>query len=197
MSFKAWKSSDNTDRGEKVTIRHRLLSMIENPSVLECYAGEGKIYQACYHGLPYLGIDSKPIRDGRPLITIDNRKYLRSADLTPFNVFDLDAYGSPWHQFLIILRRRCLSPRERIAVALTDGLDFKMRMSGLPDGMRPLLNIPPRMNIPCLNAHHEFIAKLIVKKATAQAGLFVELFLSAQNPRGDVYYFGLIISKKV
>ncbi len=195
MSSKAWQSADNTDRGEKIAIRKRLLAQIDAPSVLECYAGDGAIWRECYQGLPCLGLDLKPIRDGRTLLQVDNRKFLRSADLCRFNVFDLDAYGSPWHQWLILLHRRPFAAGEKVAVFLTDGLDFKMRMSSIPQGLRPYLGIPAGMDIPCLHAHHDFINALVVARSTRAAGLDILEAREAQNPRGNMRYYGLILKK--
>lgn len=196
MSTKAWKPTDNTDRGEKLAIRRQLLERLEAPSVLECFAGEGKMWRQLYQGLPYLGLDLKAIADDRTLLRIDNRKFLRSADLSAYNFFDLDAYGSPWHQFLIVLSRRRLHQGEKIALALTDGLDFKMRMSSLPAGMRTVLNLPPGMDIPCLNLHHEFIARRTIAATCQRLNLTVEYAIAGKNPRGNMLYIGLIISKK-
>jgi hypothetical protein len=190
-----WEQIDNTDRGEKIAMRLSLLAEIADPSVLECFAGEGKIYHACYRNYPCVGLDLKAIADGRTIIHIDNRRFLRSADLSRFNVFDLDAYGSPWHQWLIILKRRVVAPGEQIAVFLTDGLDFKMRMSSLPDGLRPYLAIPPGMNVPFLNKHHDFINARIVDRSTRAAGLQIVRALVARNPRGNMRYYALIIKK--
>lgn len=197
MSFKGWQSVDNTDRGEKIEIRRRLLAEIENPSVLECYAGEGKIHRQCYRDVPCVGLDLKDIDDGRTIIRMDNRKFLRSADLSEFNVFDLDACGSPWHQWLILLHRRRFAPGEKVAVFLTDGLDFKMRMSSIPDGLRPYLGIPAAMSIPCLNVHHDFINALVVSRSVRAAGLEIAGALQAKNPRGNMRYYGIILQKGV
>lgn len=196
MKGKAWKPTDNTDRGEKLAIRRQLLERIESPSVLECFAGEGRMWRQLYQGLPYLGLDLKAIDDNRTLLRIDNRKFLRSADLSAYNFFDLDAYGSPWHQFLIVLSRRTLRAEERIALALTDGLDFKMRMSSLPAGMRSVLNLPAGMDVPCLNLHHEFIAKRTIAATCGRLSLKIEYAVAGKNPRGNMLYIGLIISKK-
>lgn len=197
MRLKVWQPADNTDRGEKVVIRKRLLAAIEKPSVLEAFAGSGHIYQECYRGLPYLGLDLKPLNDGRNLVKIDNRKFLRAADLGEFNVFDLDAYGSPWHQFLIVLHRRRVAPGEKIAIAITDGLNFKMRMSSLPDGLRPYLNLPPGLNIPNLHAHQDFINARIVTSAAARYGMRITQALRGDNPRKNMRYYGLILEKSV
>ncbi len=195
MSLKVWQPTDNTDRGEKIIIRKNLLQCITNPSVLECYAGSGHIWRECYQGFPYLGLDLKPVADGRNLLQIDNRKFLRSADLSAYNFFDLDAYGSPWHQFLIVLRRRQLSHGDRIAIAITDGLNFKMRMSSLPDGMRSCLNIPPGLNIPNLHVHQEFINARIVVESSRRAGLKIMSGWQGQNPRGNMKYYGVVLEK--
>ncbi|MHC1697762.1 MAG: hypothetical protein AB9919_06840 [Geobacteraceae bacterium] len=196
MSFKIWESVDNTDRGEKIVIRQRLLSEIQNPSVLECFAGSGHIWRECYQGLPYLGLDIKPISDGRTILKVDNRKYLRAADLSQFNFFDLDAHGSPWHQFLIVLHRRRVMPGERIAVAITDGLNFKMRMSGLPDGLRSCLNIPPGLMIPNLHLHQEFINAKVVTATADRHDLRISLALCGTNPRKNMRYYGIVLEKK-
>lgn len=190
-----FKSVDNSDRGEKVVIRHNMLAYIPTPSVLECFAGSGHIHQECYKELPYLGLDLKPVQDGRKLLNIDNRQFLRSADLSSYNFFDLDAYGTPWHQFLIILKRRFVSPGESIAIALTDGLNFKIRMSGLPDGLRPYVGLPPKMLIPCLNVHQQFINALVVTGATRSAGLKITHAWQGQNARKNMRYYGIILKK--
>jgi len=155
--------NDNSDRGEKIVIRKRLLESLTEPHVLECFAGSGKIHAECYKDVPYLGLDLKPINDGRNLLAVDNRKFLRMTDLSTWNLFDLDAYGSPWHQFLIVLKRRIVQPGETIAFALTDGLAFKMRMSDLPHGMKPYIGIPPPyagpMPCPSSRIHHPALCR--------------------------------------
>jgi hypothetical protein len=192
-----WQARDNTDKGIKIDIRKRLLSMVDAPpSVLECFAGEGKIYAACYQGMTYLGLDKKRITDGRNMLNIDNIKFLRSADLGRFNVFDLDAYGSPWHQFLVILRRRQMKPGERIALFLTDGLQIQARLGDLPHGLKPYCGIPEAMRVPCLARHMDYIRSLVVTNACREAGLTIQTALIGQNPRKNMTYLGLLLSKK-
>jgi len=195
MILKQWESVDNTDRGEKILIRKQLLQKISSPYILECYAGYGVIYRECYKDHPCVGLDLKPIDDGRVIISIDNRKFLKSTDLGKYNVFDLDAYGSPWQQWLIILKRRQFKAKESVAIFITDGLDFKMRMSSLPSGLRPYVGLPAGMNIPLLNLHHDFINSLVVSGSVKAAGLEVVHALSAKNPRCNMKYYGLILKK--
>lgn len=195
MSSK-WQPTDNSDNGEKVEIRRRLLKALgAEPAVLDCFAGEGKIYSKCYKGHEYLGLDKKDIQDGRNILNVDNIKYLRSADLGRFNFFDLDAYGSPWRQFLTVLKRRRFDRGARVAMAITDGLQFNMSMSELPAGMKPYVGLPRRMKVPELHRHQDFIRQLIVTQAIAEAALFIRLSLIARNPRGNMTYLGLMLEK--
>ena len=193
---KQWTQRDNTDKGIKIDIRLRILAgLITPPHVLECFAGEGKLYAACYKGMDCLGLDKKKITDGRNMLNIDNLKFLRSADLSRFNVFDLDAYGSPWYQFLIILKRRGFASGEHIAIFLTDGLQFKAAMGDLPHGLKPYCGIPEKMNVPCLARHMDYIRSLVVTNACKEANLEIKTALIGQNPRGNMTYIGLLLKK--
>lgn len=197
MITKPWRSKDNTDRGEKIEIRRRILAELKtSPSVLDCFAGEGKIYRACYQEMQYVGLDKKGIKDGRIIVTVDNIKYLRSADLKRFNVFDLDAYGSPWYQFLIILKRRSVLADEQIAIFLTDGLRFQAALGDLPHGLKPYCGIPQKMRIPCLARHLDYIRSLIVANACHKAGLGITKALIGQNCRRNMTYIGLLLTAK-
>lgn len=193
---KQWSQRDNTDKGVKIDIRRRILAELSTPPhVLECFAGEGKIYTACYQDMDYLGLDRKKITDGRNMLNIDNLKFLRSADLSRFNVFDCDAYGSPWHQFLIILKRRRMASTEQLAIFLTDGLQFKAAMGDLPHGLKPYCGIPEKMRVPCLARHMDYIRSLVVTNACKDAALKINTAYIAENPRGNMTYIGLLLTK--
>lgn len=191
----AWKPKDNTDGGAKIEIRKTILAQIPEPSVLDCFAGEGKVWRACYQGLPYVGLDKKASSDDRKVLNIDNIKYLRSADLSRFNVFDLDAYGTPWQQFLIVLNRRSFTAGESVAIFLTDGLSILARMGELPHGMKKYVGIPENVRVPCLSRHMDYIRALLVVNAVREVGVTIEKALITQNNRGNMSYMGLLVKK--
>ena len=56
----------------------------------------------------YTGCDQKLQHDGRLMFCADNRRVLRAIDLAPFSIFDLNSYGSPWVQAIIIADRPVL-----------------------------------------------------------------------------------------
>lgn len=122
----AGRGTHNHDstRAGKAKIRENALDALgEQAVVLDAYAGPGAMWEAVYkpRGALYVGCDKQWYKDARLMYVCDNRRLLRAIDLAPFNVFDLDAFGSPWDCALIIARRRIIAPGERVAMFLTDG----------------------------------------------------------------------------
>jgi hypothetical protein len=66
----------------------------------------------------------------------DNLIALRVLDLRQFNVFDFDAFGSPWAQVSTLLSRRLWRRNEIGGLVLTDGSSMKIRYGGLPRAAR-------------------------------------------------------------
>ena len=74
---------------------------------------------------------------------VHNLRLMRAIDLKRFNVFDLDAHGSPWKQWLILLARRPMLPGERIAVILTEGTASKLISRTMDFGMAEAAAMSP------------------------------------------------------
>jgi len=103
--------TDNSHLLEKIDLRRETISMIgkDNILVLEAYSGDGVIWGEVKKSMPWvnigiLRIDKKPDRKGAYLRG-DNIKFLKSIDLEPFDIIDLDAYGLPTKQLSIIFDR--------------------------------------------------------------------------------------------
>lgn len=130
---------------DKVELRRNALDAIgaAQAVVLDCFAGSGKMHKAVWHeAARYVGIDQRFFFDQRTAFVADNRAVLRSIDLAPFNIFDLDAYGSPWEQAQIVAGRRILRKGERVAIILTDGGGMRMKFGGVPKHMAQLAGTP-------------------------------------------------------
>lgn len=97
--------TDNSNLSLKVAFRIRHLPE-GKVSVLDCFAGEGLIWQkvAASTRVP-VEVDSIEMAKGKgaPSFVGDNRKLLPVLDLRPYNVIDLDAYGTPYRQVVAIL----------------------------------------------------------------------------------------------
>lgn len=99
--------TDNSYLADKVGLRAGNLPAGKIITVLDCFAGSGRIWRAVKRRHPgkdirVLAMDKKNIGFHLPG---DNLAWLKSMDLSRFNVIDLDAYGVPYEQLKIILGR--------------------------------------------------------------------------------------------
>lgn len=127
----------------KIELRQNVLEHLGAPArVFEAFAGDGSMYRGAWHQAEhYVGCDLEWYRDDRYVFVGDNRRVLRAIPLEPFNVFDLDAYGSPWEQALIVADRRKWKKGERVSLIITDGTGLNMRFGQMPGAVTQLTGI--------------------------------------------------------
>jgi hypothetical protein len=105
------KQTDNSYLEGKVNLRLESLAHINKKEVkvLEAFGGDGVIWelvkQRSDKQIAILRIDKKQDKRG-VYLKGDNIKFLKSISLEPFDIVDLDAYGSPFNQLEIVFRRR-------------------------------------------------------------------------------------------
>jgi len=89
----------------KVDLRARAIEGIDNPRILDAYSAGSALWRAVEKltgkTLRTLSLDTT----AEGTFKIDNRIALRGLDLDLFDVIDLDAYGTPWPQLDIVMRR--------------------------------------------------------------------------------------------
>ena len=99
--------TDNSFINEKVKLRIDNLPDKKNIKVLDCFSGDGKIWDIVRSktkkDIDVMSIDSK--KKDRVYIQTDNIKILTSLDLENFDIIDLDAYGIPFAQVEILFKR--------------------------------------------------------------------------------------------
>jgi hypothetical protein len=127
----------------KAELRRRVLNNLGAPArVFDAFAGDGEMYRAVWREAEaYEGCDFKLIRDRRVAFVGDNRRVLRAIDLQAFNVFDLDAYGSPWEQALIIAANRTVAAGQRIGFTISEGSALKLKLGGMPNALRIIAGV--------------------------------------------------------
>jgi hypothetical protein len=126
---KKYGLSDNHAAGRpgKIALRQEALAAIgaDRARVLDLFAGLGEMHRAVWCGAAgYRGADkdlAKAMSHPAPTYHAPAADVLASVDLAQFNVFDFDAYGSPWSEMASLFRRRRLAPGEAVAIVLTDG----------------------------------------------------------------------------
>lgn len=140
---------DNHDAAvpDKVRLREEALAAVPDPRVLDLFAGRGAMHGAVWHRAGrYLGGDkdlSQALAHPAPCHHADAVVLLRGLPLAEFNVFDLDAYGSPWAEVTVLAARRRLRPGERVALVLTDGAPRRAMLGHTAHALAQLAGEPP------------------------------------------------------
>ena len=176
MSKFKGKKTNNAKTDAKKKIRKKILSLISDPSVLEVYCGAGDMYWDVWHeAQSYLGIDKLKFFDKRRTICGDAVKAVSSIDLSEFNIFDIDAYGSPYDVLKIIIERipRC---KKQYGFVITDGISMDLRLGRICKGVRHFTGIDFHVAKRAAILHDEFIKdtiRYIEKELNGVAGDFV------------------------
>ena len=129
---------------DKIEIRLNVLGMMPKSNVLDVYCGPiGEMWSSVWvKADSYIGCDLEwDIKDPRPRFVGDSLRILRSLDLSKYNIFDVDAFGSPWEVMQIILSKRTWQAGELGAVALTDGTSMNTRWGAIPLAMAELVGV--------------------------------------------------------
>ena len=131
------KGVENSASGKaaKLALRRKALAWIgaTEARVFEGYAGNGAMWRAVWReAAQTTGVDKRVIWDPqRVLYVAPVERVLRAIDLAAFNIFDLDAFGSPWPAAYVLSARRRLAPGERCAIITTDGTGIRARFGAL------------------------------------------------------------------
>lgn len=133
-------------RPAKIEIRRNILDEVGRQAhVFDGFAGTGEMHKAVWHeAAGYVGCDLERAHDGRTAFVADNRRVLRAIDLARFGIFDLDAFGSPWEQVLIVAARRKVAPGETIGLVLTEGSGLKLKQGDMPLALAELAGMRGR-----------------------------------------------------
>lgn len=94
----------------KVKLRQDIINTLESVMCLECFAGDGLLWQEIKKANPdkkilVLRIDEKEDKKG-VYLKGDNLKFIKSINLSQFNIIDLDAYGVPVKQLEVLFDRK-------------------------------------------------------------------------------------------
>lgn len=129
----------------KLVMRQNILQEFGSRSahVFEAFCGRGAMWEGAWsRAATYVGCDKSYTQgDKRRRFVGDNRRVMRCIDLQPYNVFDFDAFGSPWEQVTILLARRSWAKDELGAIVLTDGSGFNAMMGGTSGALALLIGL--------------------------------------------------------
>lgn len=164
---------DNSAPAAKIALRAWLVDQIQPARVLDCFAGTGQMWRGAYQRTEfYLGLDRKVApTDARRLIACDSLRYLRDrdVDIARFNLFDLDAYGSPYQHLAIICSR--LRAKSAVGFVLTSGLGFNAAMNSMETKLLEYVGLEAHRVGRTQHMLREEIESRAIQRALGEAGL--------------------------
>ena len=189
----AWNKTDNSMEHEKALMRIRNLP--NGARVLDLFCGNGEMYRRAYQGrvLKYHGVDKKKIHNPEICTLTNNMAYVAHNDISEYNVFDLDDYGTPWKLLYLIIRK--LLPGE-ITVFVTDGLVVRQRVDGtVTKFVSATEHLPRKINLPGLNRFYVDIFATMLKNIEKRYGWITQKAQYFHNSKRTVYYWALKLKK--
>lgn len=179
----------------KVAMRRNVLAAIgaHNARVFDAYAGPGEMWSAVWReAAHYTGCDEEWFRDERRVFVADNQIVMRAMDLGAFNVFDLDAFGSPWECATILAARRKVKPGELVGLCLTDGSGLRLKLSGVPHALARLAGVGGSMKL-ANRGHEALFDRALSVVCERMRGRVVKRWRAASTARAAMRYEGIVI----
>lgn len=162
-------------------------------SVFDAFAGDGQMFNAVWHRAKhYVGCDLVWYRDEREAFVCDNKRVLRAIDLSQFNVFDFDAYGSPWEQVMILADRRQVASGERIGLLLTEGSGLNLKLGGTPIALGILAGVK-RGFAGASRAQDDLINRAIAGTCKRMGLRVVKRWQATRKGGAAMRYIGLVL----
>lgn len=103
------QQTDNDADGFSYKVSLRLESVKKDVTVLDCFSGHGTVWSGVKEystkKIKTLQIDTRSDKSG-VYLKGNNIKFLKTIDLSKFDIVDLDAYGVPFPQLEILFDRK-------------------------------------------------------------------------------------------
>jgi len=198
MALSQWKGTAKVDNNPaahaaKLKVRELVGNAITPLRVFDGFAGSGQMYRGAWANAEhYVGCDERRFRDGRLAFVADNRRVMRCIDLAQFNVFDLDAYGSPWEQAIIVADRRPVKPGELLGFCFTDGAGAAFIGNVIPAPVAELAGM--RDGVVGLLRRRDDVLNRVIAGLAVRMSCKVEQRWEAHGKTGAaVRYIGLVL----
>lgn len=164
---------EHTNWQSKLKSRQHIIKVLKQegitePNILDVFCGHGRVWKEAYNKTPlYVGLDKKQFNDERKTIVCDNIRYLRHkhASLDDFDLFDLDAYGSPFEHLAVISSRLKWERTSIVGIAITDGGGFNAKMNQTNRGLLNYLGLSEHKHGRFQWENREDIIKMAILKS--------------------------------
>lgn len=187
--------TNNAKTNAKKELRMSVIENIPSPKVLEVFCGDGEMYRAVWKDAEkYTGIDKIKFFDERHTICGDAEKAIRLVGVNDYNIYDIDAYGSPY-EILDYIVSKIDQENKKIGFVITDGVNMDLKLGRVCKGLRRFIgydfHIAKRANV----LHDDFI-KIVIDKIAEKLKGKIENLLIAQGVTGSsMRYYSFVINR--
>lgn len=189
-------STDNSDPLAKIVLRRWMLKEmggIKNTKVLELFGGMGHIYD----GVPYtdakkhMAFELRKVN--RPTWLQGDNRTLLTKNATGWDLYDLDAYASPWTLANDVCRMR---EDGRFALALTCGIYRSLNTGSVNGFVRQRIGLNGIANETGLITRYYFDICRWLMQDWQRWGVTVEKAKYIHSETSHlIHYFGVIVNK--
>jgi len=186
--------TNNAKTSIKDLIRRDMLLSVDSPNVLEVFCGSGEMYEKVWHKAnKYTGIDKVKQFDKRHTICGDAQKAITIVDLNEYNIFDIDAYGSPY-EILDYITRQILN-QNVIGFVLTDGTNMDLRLGRVCKGLRSMAGIKNQILKRASSIHNDIISLVVAETEKRLNGKASRFQLAVGRTGSAMRYYSFIITR--
>lgn len=186
----------NNARGTaKAEIRESVFNLLDGErNTLEVFCGAGEMYRSVWHKSDrYTGIDKQKYFDERHTVCGDALKALRLVEISKYNIFDIDAYGSPYEALQYILK--FVGDHKKVAFVLTDGTNIDLKMGRLSKGMRFFTGLDFHVAKRAHVFHDNFIIDVVNKVCSTLNGNAENLRIAKGNKGSAMRYYSFVVNR--
>lgn len=192
------KKTNNQNKKVKKELREYLCGgNISCLSVLEVFCGDGQMYKEVWKlSKRYTGIDKVKFFDDRHTICGDAEKITSNINFFEYDVFDIDAYGSPYNVLYNLLPGIKRANKKQVYFAITDGTNMDLKMGRISRGLRKIIGINTRIIKNAHIMHNQLIAE-VVDSVASYLGGHVQQFKLAHVKSGSAvryYVFSILVN---
>lgn len=194
--FKGAKT-DNAKIAAKSKLRENLINVMPGKtSVLEIFCGKGEMYDAVWHKANrYTGIDKRFFSDHRHVLHGDALSVVSQIDCSDYNIFDIDAYGSPYDILLEIVTQLSKKNIDQVGFCITDGVQMDLRMGNVTKAMSELSGLNFKKIGGAHRMHDQLIIRIIDNIAALLNGYIVDSNIAIGATGSGMRYYTFIVEK--
>jgi len=180
--------TNNAKDNRKILLRKNHINNIIESNVLELFCGDGVIKKKVYNEVKkYTGVD---IKDNGKNIVSDAVDFVKSNDISNYDIIDIDPYGDPYTVLINIKKIK-----KDVTFFITDGLYTDLSMGNICKSIQ-LFTGMNQNRILKANRIHLILIKIIINKfAKKHSAVLSNFYIFTGKTQSHVKYYTFKLTK--